>query len=390
MKITLRDWENFSVLQRNRLAPRSYFIPYGDEQSALSFNRGQSNRVIFLNGLWRFALYERPEDCPSDVSAEDFDDSAWSQLRVPSNWQMQGYDRPHYTNVVYPFPIDPPYVPNENPTGCYRRTFVIPETWDGQLIRLRFEGVDSAFHIWVNGHEVGYSQGSRLPSEFDITPFIRVGRNTIAVRVYQWSDGSYVEDQDMWWLSGIFRDVYILARPSLHILDFFANASLDNQYKHGNLAVTVQLHRPAPLGDGGQISVKLQNPQGDVIYRDIRALADENTVFINSHVEQPKPWSAEVPNLYHLVLTLLSDDGTELETVVQRVGFRSVELKNGLVHVNGVPVMFKGVNARAPSRLRASGAVFVDVGGCVDDEAPQHQRRAHQPLSGRPALLRSV
>ncbi len=211
----LNEWENPKVLQRNRMCSRAYFIPYQDEASALIGQREASMRFKLLNGVWKFYYAGSPAEAPEGFYREDYDVTAWDNIQVPLNWQMAGYGRPHYTNVIYPFPVDPPRVPTENPTGCYRRDFYIPESWQGHQITLRFEGVDSAFHVWVNGNEVGYSQGSRLPSEFDITPWVRTGKNTLAVKVYQWSDGSYLEDQDMWWLSGIFRDVYLLARPKV-------------------------------------------------------------------------------------------------------------------------------------------------------------------------------
>ncbi|WP_317845717.1 sugar-binding domain-containing protein [Bacillus sp. S3] len=196
--IKRNDWENIAVLHKNRLPERAYFLSFSDERSALTYDRGNSQGFKLLNGSWKFHYAETPTLAPENFHQDHFDVSDWDELVVPSHWQMNGYGKPHYTNVVYPFPVDPPYVPTENPTGSYRRNFYIPAQWLQQKIILHFEGVDSAFHVWVNGQEVGYSQGSRIPAEFDITSYIHEGENTLAVRVYQWSDGTYLEDQDMW------------------------------------------------------------------------------------------------------------------------------------------------------------------------------------------------
>jgi len=233
------DWENHRLPHRERMAPRAFFLPYQTVQAALSFDRSKSRRCRSLNGAWKFTFAETPAHAPERFSETEFDDSGWDWLQVPSSWQLHGYGRPHYTNSIYPFPIDPPRVPTENPTGCYRRKFAVPKEWAQRQIFLRFEGVDSAFHVWVNGREVGFSKGSRLPAEFDITPLVKAGRNLLAVRVYQWSDGSYLEDQDMWFLSGIFRDVSLIAVPKTHIYDISVRAE-----QNGSLAVrtTVTVH----------------------------------------------------------------------------------------------------------------------------------------------------
>ena len=190
----LPDWENPAVQHRNRMPARSYFVPYPDEASASTFERGRSSSFRLLNGVWKFHFADSPAEAPEQFFADPFDVSGWDEVQVPWSWQLQGYGHPHYTNVVYPFPVDPPRVPTDNPTGSYRRDFVVPSDWSDQQVFLRFEGVDSAFHVWVNGQEVGYSQGARIPSEFDVTSHVRAGLNTVAVRVYQWSDGSYLED----------------------------------------------------------------------------------------------------------------------------------------------------------------------------------------------------
>lgn len=191
LELSAKDWENPRVYQRNKLAPRAFFLP---------------NTSVSLNGRWAFHYAASPVLAPPVDSDEKGDESAdeWESITVPGHWQLQGFGRPNYTNTIFPFPCDPPHVPSQNPTGTYRRSFTVPSDWDSSAqLRLRFDGVDSAYHVWVNGREVGYAQGSRNPAEFDITKFIRHDtENTLVVRVYQWSDGSYIEDQDQWWLSG--------------------------------------------------------------------------------------------------------------------------------------------------------------------------------------------
>lgn len=346
----LNDWENPKVLQRNRMPSRAYFIPYHDEASAMIGQRGASERFKLLNGAWKFYYAGSPAEAPEGFYREDYDVTAWDSIQVPSNWQMWGYGRPHYTNVIYPFPVDPPRVPSDNPTGCYRRDFYIPERWEGYQIALRFEGVDSAFHVWVNGNEVGYSQGSRLPAEFDITPWVRVGMNTLAVRVYQWSDGSYLEDQDMWWLSGIFRDVYLLARPKVHLFDYFVRTQLDENYKDAVLHIKAVLNNAFQQEVGGQLEVKLLDACGcPVIENPLKreffiSAAGQATLDIEIPVANPKKWSAESPYLYKLLLIVKDADERILEVIPSRVGFRSIELKDGNFLVNGVAIKLKGVN----------------------------------------------
>ncbi|MDQ0338639.1 beta-galactosidase/evolved beta-galactosidase subunit alpha [Caldalkalibacillus uzonensis] len=346
-----RDWENLEVLHKNRLPERSYYIPYKSETSALTYERGYAEGFKLLNGVWKFHYAESPQLAPAHFYEESFDTSEWDDLPVPANWQMHGYGKPHYTNVQYPFPIDPPHVPTENPTGSYRREFYIPKEWMDQQVFLRFEGVDSAFHVWINGQEVGYSQGSRVPSEFNVTPFIREGKNVIAVRVYQWSDASYIEDQDMWWLSGIFRDVYLLARPHVYIRDFFVRTYLDEYYDNAVLQLDAYITNSLNTAVSNyQLHVKLVNASYQTIVNKTMienlnisgAIETKQTTKIP--VENPEKWSAENPYLYHLLLTLKDENGQTVEVIPAKVGFRSVEIKDGVLLVNGVPIMLKGVN----------------------------------------------
>lgn len=263
---------------------------------------------------------------------------------------MHGYGKPHYTNVQYPFPVDPPHIPTENPTGSYRKDFYVSKEMIEDLVFLRFEGVDSAFHVWINGQAVGYSQGSRLPSEFDVTSFVHEGKNTIAVRVYQWSDGSYLEDQDMWWLSGIFRDVYLLAKPKVYTHDFFVKTTFDETYTDAELHLETVIHSHVNKNTKYQLDIQLFDEnfrqvvearrEGEIVQTESIETKFETTLSIAA----PHKWTAESPYLYHLLLTLKDDQGAVIEVIPTKVGFRQVELKNGLIQVNGVPIMIKGVN----------------------------------------------
>ena len=363
------DWENHRVVGRNRLPARACFFHYATPEAALSGGtQAPGDGYASLNGDWQFHYSRTPAESPESFFKESFDASGWELLPVPSCWQMEErrgslarawYGRPHYTNVKYPFPVDPPRVPTENPTGCYRRQFAVPDAWRGRRVILRFEGVDSAFHAWVNGREVGFSKGSRLPSEFDITPYIRVGRNLLAVRVYQWSDGTYLEDQDMWWLSGIFRSVCLLAVPPTHIADVQAttkqgarkaSAPPDGAYRDVDLSVRVKLRNCGKAAAKCAVEMSLLDPTGRPALKEaVRAKAGvkgggETTLDLRARISDPAKWSAESPSLYTVLLALKDMKGTTIEVVPCKIGFRSVELKDGNVLVNGVRVMFKGVN----------------------------------------------
>lgn len=344
----MNDWENPGIVHKNRLPGRSYMFPYPDESAALTFERGASPWFKLLNGEWKFNYAEAPALAPRDFFEESYDVSAWDDIPVPSCWQMHGYGHPHYTNVIYPIPVDPPHVPTENPTGSYRRNFYIPEDWNGKRIYLRFEGVDSAFYVWVNGKEVGFSKGSRIPAEFDITGFVRTGENSISVRVYQWSDGTYCEDQDMWWLSGIFRDVYLVAVPDAHIWDACVRTEFDDTYENADLVLkTVVKITDKATGDGLNLHAVLLDYQGEVVSEqclEVPGKCDEAVLESRTGIKQPMKWSAEAPYLYTLLLTLKNGKGEIIEVTPLKVGFRQVEIKGDVFHVNGVPIKIKGVN----------------------------------------------
>ncbi|MCM3340405.1 DUF4981 domain-containing protein [Paenibacillus sp. MER TA 81-3] len=344
-------WQDETVLHLNRLEPRAYFIPHENATEALTYERGASPCFQLLNGEWKFHYAECPGDAPQHFFELDYDDISWERIPVPSNWQMEGYGKPEYTNVLYPFPVDPPYVPDHNPTGSYRRTFWIDEQWSDKRIVLRFEGVDSAFHVWVNGEHAGYSQGSRIPAEFDITALVRPGRNHIAVQVYQWCDGTYLEDQDMWWLSGIFRDVYLLAFPGTHLWDFTVRTPLSDNYRRAVLEVDASLRNDRTVSSANnQLLLTLLDADLQPVARAsstaITAITagTASTVNFAVEIEAPQLWTAETPYLYHLLLELRDEHGEIQQITAQRVGFREVKITDGNLLVNGKAIMLKGVN----------------------------------------------
>ncbi len=345
------DWENHHLPHINRLAPQTYFVPYPDETAALTLERGNSGRFQLLNGEWKFCHVNTVAEAPAGFEQPDYDVGDWDAIHVPWSWQCLGYDFPHYTNCPYPFPCDPPRVPTENPTGSYRRTFHICDDWQGQQLKLHFEGVDSAFYCWVNGKFVGFSKGSRVPAAFDITACAKPGENVVAVRVFRWSDGSYLEDQDMWWLSGIFRDVWVVATPKTSIRDIKIVTDLDARYQDAELEVTATI-----ANDGGttakglQVGIKLLDALGRTVFTksdsgkiNVGAGKEVDTI-LTRKIKDPAKWTAETPNLYTLLVTLSAAGGKVLEVVPQRIGFRKIERRGCTFTVNGVAVKFKGAN----------------------------------------------
>ena len=332
------------MLQRGRLAPRTAFVPFPDTASARSYEPTLSPAFRSLSGNWRFHLAPRPSSAPAGFTEAGFDDKGWAELPVPSHWQLEGHGHPQYTNVAYPFPVDPPRVPSENPTGCYRREAEIDPSWlePGSTVVLRFEGVDSAFHLYWNGAPVGYSQGSRLPSEFDVTKWATAGRNVLAVVVYQWSDGSYLEDQDMWWLSGIFRDVSLLWRPPAHLADVVVEAPYDPAKGIGTVVVRASVAGVATGGAGLAVGTEVYDGQQLIT----GALASVAGGLATARLDcgAIAPWSAEVPRLYEVVVTLQAADGSVIEVVAVKVGFRHIERREGRFFFNGEAITLRGVN----------------------------------------------
>lgn len=346
----VEDWEDPSVFARNSETPRAYSIPYSSLGSALENERRESDFFKLLSGSWRFLLVDSPYLVPEDFWEIDFDCGDWSEIEVPCNWQLEGYGRPHYTNVDYPFPLDPPFVPDENPTGLYRRKFLIPSGWNDREVFLRFDGVDSSFYLWINGEKIGYFQGSRLSTEFDVTSYLREGGNVIALQVMKWSDGSYLEDQDMWWLSGIFRDVYLVSAPQAHMRDYKVNTELDSEYRDAVLKVRAEIENYGKENfESLGLELRLMDEEQAVVAEhqvegiSVRAKGNEE-VAVEIEVDNPKKWSAEKPNLYNLIFILKDGCGERLEVKREEVGFRDVEVSGGNLLVNGEEITIKGVN----------------------------------------------
>lgn len=373
MQTLLPDWQNPELTGRNRERGHTVTVSYPDEASALAGGRECSPFFVSLNGAWRFHLAPNPKAVPAGFQGPDLDDSTWDEITVPGNWQLQGYDRPIYCNVQYPFPTDGyPRVPeDDNPTGCYRRVFQVPSAWAEREVFLVFEGVNSAFHVWINGQEVGYSTDSRLRAEFNVSGYLRPGDNTLAVQVYRWSAGSWLEDQDFWRLSGIYRDVYLYAVPKVYLWDLAVETRFDTEYRDAALRVHVTLRNftPHPVA-GYHLGLKLLDAGGQTVpiqpdpgwrkvafdgqgkpfvdnhtYEEITIQpGGETTLSISAHVPAPRHWSAEQPHLYTLLVTLFDSEGQVAEVQRCRVGFRQVEVHDGKLWLNGRPILLKGVN----------------------------------------------
>jgi len=344
------DWENPAVLGRNREPARSTFISYPDLRTALSGQ--QSPWHASLNGTWKFNWARSPSDRPVHFFEEAYDVTRWRDIAVPGNWEVQGFGVPIYTDVEYPFPADPPHIPHEdNPVGSYRRSFTLPDDWEGKQVFVHFDGVNSAMYMWVNGREVGYSQGSKTPAEFNVTSLVRQGDNSLSVEVYRWSDGAYLEGQDYWKISGIERDVCLYAVPPTHVRDFFAVADLDGSYVDGilNLDVAVR-NTSAREAVSHAVRVNLLDAAGRPVFDSplesevsVPAGAERSVRFERS-VPAPERWTAETPHLYTLTMELLDSEGDVIQAVTTRLGFRKVEMRNGQLALNGAPITIKGVN----------------------------------------------
>ncbi len=352
MMSQIPEWQDETVFQLNREPARASFITYPDISAAMSFDRSNSPWYQSLNGNWSFAFYESPLNIPDNFYQKEFDANNWKEISVPSNWQLQGYGQPIYTNIKHPFPADPPKVPEDNnETGLYRKTINLPDTWNEQQIFLYFGGVQSAFYVWVNGQKVGYSEDSMTPAEFDITDYVNPGENLIAVEVIRWSDASYLEDQDFWRLSGIFREVAVYAVPKVHIRDFFIKTSFDNELVNSGIDVDVKVKNYSnKAAKKYKIQVELFDDEGNSV---VKGIADGPTsippgeeVMINfaEAVRNPKKWSAETPDLYRLSIQLLDKKFDTQEAVATKIGFRKIEIAGGQLKVNNQAIYIKGVN----------------------------------------------
>ncbi len=358
----LPDWENPRTIGINKEPARASIISYPDVESALADKGHQPDSPYFesLDGQWKFKWAQNPKSSPQNFYDTSYDVSNWDDIKVPSSWQTQGYGKPIYLNTRYPIEsimggLFPPRVPHDNnPVGSYSRTFTVPDNWDDRQVLIHFGGVKSAFYIWVNGEKVGYSEGSMTPAEFNLTPYLQEGENTLAVKVYRWSDGSWLEDQDMWRFSGIFRSVHLYSKPYLNLNDVSVRGGLDQQYEDGKLHITAEVHNNTEevqsastveaylydqqgnrVGEGPVVSAKTEYdmPSGTLSEAELRATIDD-----------PQKWAAENPNLYTVVIVLKDAEGNVMEVSKTQTGFREIEIRDKMFMVNGEQVKLKGAN----------------------------------------------
>lgn len=361
------DWENEKIFAINKLPGHVTMVPYpsvsslkADSQHMLKpWTDPKSEDWMSLNGQWKFNWVKQPSDRPMNFFKTDYDVSGWDDIEVPSNWEMKGYGTPIYTNVTYPFNSNPSKIlplpgytaeAEPDPVGSYRRDFQLPASWAGKSVFLHFDGVYSAFHVWVNGKMVGYSQGANNDSEFDITKYVKPGRNIVAVEVVRWSDGSFLEDQDMFRLSGIHKDVWLYAAPKTSIEDMLLSSEFDgDDYSNGTFKAKVTLRNDGGKAADHTVHVEMLDPSGKVVFSKdagtVKVERDKEVdVEFSEAVRNPQLWSAEIPNLYTVIVSLKDASGKDVQAVSNRFGFRKIEIKNSRVYVNGQQIWFKGVN----------------------------------------------
>ncbi len=385
------DWENEQMIAINKEPARATGLPFASVDSAVEAYTMKRPADAFktwrnspfyqsLNGNWRFHWVKSPDERPVDFYRTDFDVSGWDEIPVPSNWEIQGYGTPIYSNVTYPHLREPPKIIGNvrqrftaarepNPVGSYRTTFTVPSDWAGRQAFIHFDGVASAFYLWINGQKVGYSQGSRTPAEFNITRYLRSGENILAAEVYRWCDGSYLEDQDFWRLSGIFRDVYLFSAPAVQLRDFFVLSDLDASYRDAEMTITAKIRNLSNGPARRRIRATLVDAQGHKTLLGQSEVVNvtagqEAETQLNADIADPLKWTSETSNLYVVVLELLGPTSEMMEVKACHVGFREIELKDQQFLVNGVSVKLKGVNRHEhdPDRGQA-----VEIGSMVRD-----------------------
>jgi len=352
----VNDWENSEMIGQNKESAHNTLIPFDSIESALK-GIESSSHYLSLNGNWKFHWVKKPINRPIDFYKVEFDASKWDEIDVPSNWQMRGYGTPIYTNVKYPYSVNTKNIPSidheYNPVGSYRRIFKIPENWRFSEIFIHFGGVKSAFYIWINGKKVGYSQGSMTPAEFNVTKYLEPGNNVLAVEVYRWSDGSYLEDQDMWRLSGIYRDTYLFSTPKLHLRDFFVYCDLDEEYKNATLYIEAKVHN-FNLSDSDTLAIEVSLLDSEqkfvgseiLMKKDFKIASESDGLLkLELNVENPDKWSAETPYLYDLIIKLRDSNNELIEVEHCKYGFKKVEIgSDDGMYINGKSIIFKGVN----------------------------------------------
>lgn len=359
------DWENQNVFAINKEDGHATFIPFANMKEMKAdpayrrpWKRTRSSRYLLLNGNWKFNWVKQPEERPKDFYRINYDVSQWNEIPVPSNWEMHGYGTPIYTNIAYPFRNNPPFIQGQrgytvekepNAVGSYRHEFNLPENWSDKEVFIHFDGVYSAMYLWINGKKVGYSQGANNDARFNITQYVQPGKNQVAVEVYRWSDGSYLEDQDMFRLSGIHRDVYLVATPKVQLRDIHLTSVLSSRYDKAELHVKSKIRNHGRTIKNGSVRISLLDETGKnlrQIITETGALAAGKEIVVNSKgsIRDPKLWSAENPYLYTVNIELLDENGKVTETTTQQYGFRHIEIRNKKVFINGMLTLFKGAN----------------------------------------------
>jgi evolved beta-galactosidase subunit alpha len=356
----VNNWENFSHLHENRMAPRAYFFSYDSLKHAQTFQRALSSRFIALSGQWRFHYFTHPLLVPEDFYSQPM--NTWGQITVPNMWQMEGHGILQYTDEGFPFPIDVPFVPTDNPTGAYQRTFTLDEGWSKKQTIIKFDGVESYFEVYVNGNYVGFSKGSRLCAEFDISRYVQSGQNLLSVRVMQWADSTYIEDQDMWWTAGIFRDVYLIGKELVHVQDLTVRTDFADDYQSATLSCHVDIENLSGTQAADHVLEYALYASGKLVAQQALAALTFNPstrAGFTIILDNPVHWSAENPYLYQLFITLKDHTGKTLEVIPQRVGFRDIKVRDGLFYINNHYVMLHGVN-RHDNDHRKGRAVGMD------------------------------
>lgn len=348
----MNRWENIQLTHENRLPPRAYFFSYDTVSRARTFAREASSHFLSLSGKWNFRFFTNPLLVPENFTSEYMAD--WGDITVPGMWQMEGHGQLQYTDEGFPFPVDVPWVPSDNPTGAYQRWFTLSESWQEKQTLIKFDGVETYFEVYVNGRYIGFSKGSRLSAEFDISDAVHSGQNLLCVRVMQWADSTYIEDQDMWWTAGIFRDVYLLGKSLTHVRDFTVKTTFDEAYRDATLFCQLELENLAARPGCVQLDYTLYDGE-TVLHKgttDNLTVSERAETAFSIEVRQPRQWSAESPDLYHLVMTLKDNHGQTLEIIPQRIGFRDIKVKDGLFYVNNRYLKLHGVNRHDNDHLR--------------------------------------
>lgn len=385
-------WQDATVTHINRMPMTAHYLPFTSENGALAQLKmddacrfqlnTQNERRRSLDGVWKFKLVKNPSLALTDFFKTSYNVNDWQNINVPGSWELQGFDAPIYTDVTYPFKANPPFVPQDyNPVGHYVHEFTVPENWKGMDVIMDFEGVESAFYLWINGKMVGYSEDSRLPAHFNISKFLKKGKNRLAMKVFRFSDGSYLEDQDYWKYSGIERNVFIQARPKSRMNDYVLGNKLINQYKDGNFTLDVNMLNPQK---GQKVEVKVLSATGKSLFKQIQSITSpaDTLIHFEKLLKNVQPWSAESPYLYTLVINTTDRNGRVEESVAQPFGFRTIEMKNGQLLVNGVAITIKGVNRQEHNAVHGR---TLSIGEMVKDVKMMKQfninavRTSHYP-----------